>query len=96
MACKGFNTLYRNVYWSSYENQMANSSNAYRSFVGDIYFKYITFSDKLFHTFSLLLSIITDKVMSQTDRQLGKVGGDLSSRVKRPRCVDGCALPSPL
>ena len=29
---------------------MANSRNAYRSFVGDIYFKNITFSDKLFHT----------------------------------------------
>jgi hypothetical protein len=51
---------------------MAHSRNAYRRFVGETCFKYIVVSDKRFHTFSLLLFIITDKVMSQTDRQLGE------------------------
>lgn len=80
MASKGFNTLYRNVYRIPYENQKANSRNAYRSFVGDIYFKYITFSDKLFHASSLLLFIITDKAMSQTDIQLGEGWGGIFHR----------------
>jgi hypothetical protein len=64
---------------------MANLRNTYRSFVGDIYFKNITFSDKLFTTSSLLLFIITGKIMSQTDRQTDnweKGGGNLPPKVK--------------
>jgi hypothetical protein len=60
---------------------MANSRNAHRNFVGNIYFKYITFSDKLFHTSSLLLFIITDKVMSQTDKHtIGRRVGEIFHR----------------